>query len=181
MDKRERTAFEILVRENSSMLTAYLSSLLVDKNSIDDLFHEAMIVAWRRFDDCDLSKPFGPWLRGIASRLVMAEHRKKKKTPYLLSDDVRVAISEQFEKIDSSAAETWEQRSVALGECIDALPVDRKKIILQRYLKGQSAQEIATNSELTIETCKNRVQRARGRLVQCLQSRGLLSEVLSHE
>ena len=182
MNNRERTAFEILVRENASMLTAYLSSLLVDKNSMDDLFQEVMIVAWRRLDDCDLSKPFGLWLRGIASRLVMAEHRRRKLTPSLLSDDVRVAISEQFGKIDSKASDTWQDRSAVLRECIDALPDDRKKIILQRYLEDQSAQDVATKNDLTIEACKKRLQRARSRLVQCLQTRGLLlGEVLSHE
>jgi len=182
VNKSERTAFEILVRENASMLSAYLGCLLVDENSVDDLFQEVMIVAWRRLDDCDLSQPFGPWLRGIASRLVMAEHRRLKKVPLLLSDGVRVAISEQFENIDSNAGDTWEQRSAVLRECIDSLPADRKKMILQRYLEGQSAQDIATGSDLKIEVCKKQLQRARHRLVQCLQSRGfLLREVLSHE
>jgi RNA polymerase sigma factor (sigma-70 family) len=182
VNKRERTVFEILVRENTSMLTAYLGSLLVDKNSVDDLFQEVMIEAWRRHDDCDLSKPFGPWLRGIASRVVMAEHRRGNKVPQLLSDEVRLAISEQFENIDSKAGDTWEQRAAAVRECIDALSVDGKKIVLQRYLDGQSAREIATSRELQIGACKKLLQRARGQLVQCLQSRGLLlSEVLSHE
>ena len=182
MNKRERTVFEIHVRENASMLTAYLGSLLVDKKSVDDLFQQVMIVAWRRLDDCDLSKPFGPWLRGIASRVVMAKHRRGNKVPQLLSDEVRLAISEQFENIDANPGDTWEQRAAAVRECIDALPVDGKKIVSQRYFDGQSAREIAASSELQIGACKKRLQRARGQLVQCLQSRGLLlSEVLSHE
>ena len=182
MEKRERTAFEILVRENASMLSAYLGSLLVDRNAIDDLFHEVMIVAWRSFDDWDSNQPFGRWLRGIASRLVMAEHRRRNMVPRLLSDDVRVAVSEQFDAIESKAGDTWEQHAEVLRDCVTELPVERKEVILQRYHDGHSVQEIAASGELKIEACMKRLQRARIRLVQCLQSKGfLVSEVLPYE
>lgn len=81
MDQRERKAFEILVRENARMLTTYLRSLVHDEAAVDDLFQETMVVAWRRLDECDLSRPFSPWLRGIASRFVMAHYRKRKQQP----------------------------------------------------------------------------------------------------
>ena len=81
MDLKARKAFEILARENSRMLIVYLRSLVQDEAAIDDLFQETMVVAWRRLDECDLDRPFGPWLRGIASRLVMAHYRKKKAEP----------------------------------------------------------------------------------------------------
>ncbi len=44
---KAQLAFEILARENSRMLTAYLRTLVADEAVIDDLFQEAMIVAWR--------------------------------------------------------------------------------------------------------------------------------------
>ena len=74
-DQKAKLAFEILARENARMLTVYLRSIVCDDSTVDDLFQEAMVVAWKRLDECDLSKPFGPWLRGIASRLVMAHYR----------------------------------------------------------------------------------------------------------
>ncbi len=182
MEKRERTAFEILVRENASMLSAYLGSLLVDRNAIDDLFHEVMMVAWRSFDGRDSKQPFGPWLRGIASRLVMAEYRRKNKVPRLLSDDVRVAVSEQFDAIESNIGDTWEQHAEVLRNCVAGLPVERKEVILQRYRVGHSVEEIAASGELKIEACMKRLQQARVRLLRCLQSRGfLISEALPHE
>ncbi len=68
MSQRETKAFEILMRENSRMLLSYLNCVVQDVASVDDLFQETMVVAWRRLGDCDLSVPFGPWLRGIATR-----------------------------------------------------------------------------------------------------------------
>ena len=48
------------------MLTVFLRSRVNDEAAVDDLFQETMLVAWKRLDECDLSRPFGPWLRGIA-------------------------------------------------------------------------------------------------------------------
>jgi len=37
-----------------------------DQTAADDIWQETMLVAWRRFDDDDTTRPFGAWLRGIA-------------------------------------------------------------------------------------------------------------------
>ena len=63
------------------MLTVFLRSRVNDEAAVDDLFQETMLVAWKRLDECDLSRPFGPWLRGIAHRLVMALYRKQNRRP----------------------------------------------------------------------------------------------------
>lgn len=68
------------------MLMVYLRSLVRDEATVADLFQEAMVVAWRRLDECDLDQPFGPWLRGIASRLVLAHYRKQKTAPVMLHE-----------------------------------------------------------------------------------------------
>ncbi len=68
VNKKAHKAFEILARENSRMLTVYLRSLVRDEAAVDDLFQEAMVVAWRRLDECDLDRPFGPWLSTASGR-----------------------------------------------------------------------------------------------------------------
>ncbi len=46
-DQKAKLAFEIIARENSRMLTAYLRTLVDDESVVDDLFQESMLVAWR--------------------------------------------------------------------------------------------------------------------------------------
>ena len=101
-DRRESKGFGMLVRENSRMLMVYLGSLINDEAAVDDLFQETMLVAWRRMDDCDLTREFGPWLRGIASRLVMAHFRKKKKLPVLVNPLQKFFIQEVHVSSDLS-------------------------------------------------------------------------------
>ena len=121
MNKKAKKAFEILVRENSRMLLVYLRSLVRDESAIDDLFQETMLVAWRRLDECDLSRPFGPWVRGIASRIVLAHYRKQQKNPVLLSEAVLQILDSHFEAINEIASDTWDDKLSALRQCIDAL------------------------------------------------------------
>jgi len=79
--------FETLVREHADMLTIYLTSALGDVPDVDDLFQETMVVAWRRLDDFDHTRPFGAWLRGIARNLLLAHRREQSRrrcTPVIL-------------------------------------------------------------------------------------------------
>lgn len=163
------------------MLMVYLRSLVRDEATIDDLFQETMVVAWRRLDECDLDGPFGPWLRGIASRLVLAHYRKQKAAPLLLSESVLQVVDRHFENINLLAGDTWDDKVAALRECIDALPERQRSVIGARYFDGLSAAEVAERFELSLEACKKRLQRGRAMLAECLKTKGVLaaSEVTS--
>lgn len=159
----------------------YLRSLVRDEAAVDDLFQEVFVVAWRRLDECDLDRPFGPWLRGIASRLVMAYYRKQKTAPVLLHEAVLQVVDRHFENINQLAGDTWEDKVSALRVCIEALPERQKSVISGRYFDGQSAVEVAEQFELSLEACKKRLQRGRAMLAECLKTKGVLvaSEVTS--
>lgn len=174
-EQKTRLAFEILARENSRMLMVYLRSLVRDESAIDDLFQESMIVAWRRLDECDLDRPFGPWLRGIASRLVMAHYRHQKAAPIVLQEAVLSVIDRHFENISLLAGDTWDDKVVALHGCVDALPVRQKDVISGRYFDDLPTQALAERLELTLEACKKRLQRGRAMLAECLKKKGILS------
>ena len=157
------------------MLMVYLRSMIRDESAVDDLFQEAMVVAWRRLDECDLDQPFGPWLRGIASRLVLAHYRKQKTAPVMLHEAVLQVVDRHFENINLLAGDTWDDKVAALRECIDALPELQKSVIGGRYFDGLSAAEVAERFELTLEACKKRLQRGRTMLAECLKTKGVLS------
>jgi RNA polymerase sigma-70 factor (ECF subfamily) len=99
MDK-EKKSFEILVRENSRMLTVFLSTRIREQAVIDDLFQETMLVAWKRLPDYDLDRPFGPWLRGIAYRVTLDYFKKQSRIPFLISESVNDLIDKHFESIN---------------------------------------------------------------------------------
>ena len=175
VSQKARKVFDILARENSRMLMVYLRSLIRDETVVDDLFQETMLVAWRRLDDCDLDRPFGPWLRGIASRLVLAYYRKRKVDPVILQDAILNVVDRHFENINVLAGDTWDDKVLALQACIEDLPEKNRAAITSKYFDGLSVASVAQRFDLNLEACKKRIQRGRIMLAKCLRSKGVLS------
>ena len=174
MSQREKRSFEILVRENTRMLTVFLRSRVKDEAAVDDLFQETMLVAWKRLDDCDLSRPFGPWLRGIAHRLVMAHYRRQNRRPLALPDEVLELVDEHFENIQAQPGDTWDDKVSALHECLETLPEKHRVVVQGRYLEDEPAKSVAERLGISLEACKKRLQRARAMLADCLKRKGAL-------
>ena len=59
------------MREHAQALDLFLRARLRDPGDVDDVFQEALIVAWRRLADYDPERRFGPWIRGIARRIAL--------------------------------------------------------------------------------------------------------------
>lgn len=172
--EKDHLAFEILARENSRMLTVYLRALVRDETVADDLFQEAMVVAWKRLEECDLSRPFGPWLRGIAAKLVMAHYRKRKAAPVFLDEGVLSNLDRHFQAIQTAGGDTWDEKIAAIHGCLDALSPSYRTAIDGRYFKGLKPTPLAKQMGISIEACKKRLVRARSILSECLKRKDVL-------
>ncbi len=131
-----------------------------------------MLIAWRRLDDYDRSRPFGPWLRGIAGNLVLA-HRRQSGRDLLNCDP---AILEGLEKcirnFESTPADSFRDRLQQLRLCMDKLPERMRDVIDLGYGRGMLVREIAIAVDAGAEAVKKRIQRARQLLMDCLQLPG---------
>ena len=70
------TCFEELVRRYQRRIHASLVVRLNRAVEAEDLTQEVFIHAFRKLDQFDLERPFGPWLRGIAFNLLRNHWRK---------------------------------------------------------------------------------------------------------
>jgi len=165
-----REVFEILVRQHADMLTAYLRSLLGADPTVDDLFQRSMLVAWRRLPDYDRTKPFGPWLRGIASRLVMEHHRQRRGRAMTTDPAVLEALDQRYESLSCAASggDTFRDRAERLLGCLPKLPEAMRQAIELVYARGMLMGAVAVALDATEEAIKKRVQRARQLLAECL-------------
>ena len=171
-----KAIFEILVRENSDMLLTYLRAAMWDASAVDDVFQETMLTAWRRLDDSDRTRPFGPWLRGIAGKLVLAHGRKHQRNPIACEASVLEHLEQQVQHISKRSGDTWEEKIAELRACIDALPNLAKEAIDMRYMQKQPPRVIAELLSISGEALKKRLQRARAMLLECLQNKGVIPE-----
>ncbi|MFO0947155.1 MAG: sigma-70 family RNA polymerase sigma factor [Planctomycetota bacterium] len=161
--------FEILVREHAGTLTLYLRSVVRDPALVDDLFQETMLVAWRNLERFDRSRPFGPWLRGIAAKLVLAHRRKSPRAPLLCEHDVLERLDLQFEALGKQTGDTLEEKLEGLRQCLAALPEPYREAVRLRYQEGCKGEGLARRLEVSLENVKKRLQRGRGKLLECLE------------
>ena len=169
--------FEILVRENEAMLMTYLRAAVHNQSAAEDLFQETMLVAWRKLDEYDRSCPFGPWVRGIAAKLIMAHFRKAKSDIMITGCDALEYLSKQIEHIHERSGDTWEQKIDTLRQCIEALPDNYREMIELRYFKHQPASRISEITKVSLEAVRKRLQRARVQLLDCLRRKKVVMEV----
>jgi RNA polymerase sigma-70 factor (ECF subfamily) len=164
-----KSLFEILIRENSDMLVAYLRAGVRDGHAVDDLYQETVLTAWKRLDDYDRDKPIAPWLRGIAGKLMLAYYRKASRAAQPLDDQALEWLNDRFEAIHAMGGDTFQEKLAALRECIDALPETYERPITMRYAEERALREIESVLNLTTDTLKKRLSRGKTRLAECLE------------
>lgn len=162
-----RQVFEILVREHADMLTTYLRSLVRGHDVVDDLFQETLLIAWRRLGDYDHTRPFGPWLRGIASNLVLNHRRKSARAVLSCEPEVLEALERHFDEIPRMAGDTFRERVQRLSGCLELLPDKLREVVEMAYARGMLLRQIAESLGAGEEAVKKRIQRAREALHDC--------------
>ena len=170
----ERTAFEILVREHSPMLLTFIRALVRDSGAIDDVHQETLVTAWRKLDRFDRTRPFAPWLRGIAKNHVLNHYRKTRRLPIHCQETVIAHLDARIGEIERRSGDTWPEKLEALDDCLGALPAPSRTLLDLHYREEMTTDRIAGRTDLNRETVKKRLQRIRSTLAQCLERKGIL-------
>lgn len=166
-----KSLFEILIRENTDMLFAYIRSGVRDQHAVDDIYQETVLTAWKRLDSYDRKRPIGPWLRGIAGNTMLAYYRKTSRTVQPIDEETLQWLNDRFDAIGSLRGDTFHEKLAALRECIDSLPESYQRPITMRYKEGLTLIEIGSMLSLAKETLKKRLARGKARLADCLESK----------
>lgn len=161
--------FEILVREHADMLTVYLRCVVRGPTLVDDLFQETMLTAWRTLDRFDRSRPFGPWLRGIAGKLVLAHRRKSAKSVVFCEEQFLEHLEHRHAELQRLPGDTLDDKLDELRRCLELLPSTYRQAVELRYTEGLQGTGLAAKLQISTEALKKRLQRGRAHLMHCLQ------------
>jgi RNA polymerase sigma-70 factor (ECF subfamily) len=162
--------FAILVREHGERLLAFLRAS-VPASSVDDIFQDTVLVAWRRLPDYDRTRPFGAWLRGIARNLVL-DYRSKMGRERPTDDAILDGIVRRAEVEDRGDREEFRAKLVRLEDCVARLPDEYRTVIHLSYRLDAPIARIAAEVGANVEAVKKRLQRARGMIATCMESKG---------
>src|SRR5262245_29715078 len=112
--------FMAQVRSEQARLRAFIRSLGVRTEAVDDFAQDALLVAYERLADFRRDEDFGAWVRGIARRVVANALRKDHRRRQILSDHVtELLLAAAPEDLHPLAESAREDRLAALRTCLD--------------------------------------------------------------
>ena len=127
----------------------------------DDAAQDAIQRAFGALDTFDVNRPFAPWLRRIAANRAIDELRRDGRLVELDSEAAALAT------IGPDSAET----PAGLAALVQALPREKRLVVVLRYWLDYSLDEIAEALEIPFGTVASRLSRALAELREELEAR----------
>lgn len=143
-----------------------------DEARSHDLVQEAVLKAYRAWDDFALGTNCRAWLMTILRNTFINEFRRARRRPSPVDFD-DVAERSVFEGLDEEDPEgRFFERLIddEVVAAIDELPDEFRVTVVLSDLEGLSYQEVAEVLEIPVGTVKSRLFRARRRLQEKLYS-----------
>lgn len=165
VDQLDREQFVRLLTRHDRVIRAFLRSLLPNFTDVDEVMQEVSVTIWRKFSSLDDSSNFCRWACGIARIEVLRFWRSKARDRIVLGEDVEQLIAN--EGVDQ-LAERQEQLT-ALEGCVEKLPEEKKRLVLEAYSGERSMKAIADAAGKSPESIYQVLSRLRRQLLKCIE------------
>jgi RNA polymerase sigma-70 factor (ECF subfamily) len=162
--KGDRPAFAVLVEHYWDRLYRWLYRMTHDRHAAEDLTQETFLKAFAGLNRFQAGTNFAAWLFRIAHNN-FANGRRKVRQREPLPDDLASKDGDPLEEAQSREALRDLARAVA------RVPEEFRSALLLRVEQGLSFREIAEVLDLTEETARWRVFKARQKLLALLAPR----------
>ena len=146
-------------------LRAFVRSLLPNSSDTDDVVQETNLVLWRKREEYDASRPFGPWARRIAYFQTLAHLKSRSRSrESQFSDEWLEQIADEVE----NRAAQMDDRVDALRSCLSKLPPKDRTLVQERYAEGTSVKGMASASGRSADAVSMHLYRLRKKLATCI-------------
>jgi len=157
------------VRREQSRLRAFVRSIGVRSEMVDDLVQDALVLAFEKLGEFDRNEDFGAWVRGIARRLVANARRKEGRRQRILSEHLTDVLVE-YEPAQP-AIEDGDERLAALEGCYERIPNHSRELLQLRCFEELPRGTIATRLGRTANDVRQILFRLRRMLLSCVETR----------
>ena len=157
--KGDRSAFGELVDRHKNTLIGYLTRLLGNPDSAEDLAQEAFLRLYECRDRYVEQGNLGGYLYTIATNLVRSRARQKKRRQFLRS--VFLSRNGGNHEAPQQASLLIDELQSTLGRAIASLPVHYRVPLVLHEIEGWTYKEIGAASRCREGTVKSRIHRGR--------------------
>jgi RNA polymerase sigma-70 factor (ECF subfamily) len=163
-------AFEQLVRRYQQVMFGVAVRILGDRDEAEDVTQNAFIAAWRRLPEFRADAKFSTWMYRIVTNQALNQARGQSRRPRPADRETLEAASGSWASTTVDAdPERHAQRAALLAavrRALAALPDQLRVCWLLREVHERSYQEVADITEVSLDTARGRIFRARHRLAE---------------
>jgi RNA polymerase sigma-70 factor (ECF subfamily) len=161
-------AFAELVRRHQSAVRGCLAVRLEQPHEAEDLAQEAFVTAYRKLDEFDTERPFGPWVRSIAFNLLRNHWRKFRVVGVGGNDELEAMVDQTI----AARCDGREGRELsALRDCLETLDGPARALMERRYNDEASVREIAKEQGRGYSAVTMHLHRVRELLANCVRAK----------
>lgn len=161
-------AFGTLVQRHQRSVFNVCYRMLGERGLAEDLTQDTFIRAHQRLETFDIKRPFGPWIRRIATNLCL--NHLKRKQPILQPLEDELTISTPGGTTNPERVQIQREQRQTIRQALAELPPHYRAVIELRHFQDMNYQEISETLNLPINTAKSHLFRARKLLAEKLEN-----------
>ena len=160
----DRGAISQLIDRHSNRVRDYIRMMVKDRDVADDILQNTLIKVVRVIDEgryADTGK-FLSWVLRIAHNQVIDYFRAQKSAKTVNESDAGYNVLGTLRFADSTVEDKMvaEQIAADVRRLVDFLPEEQREVVMLRYYSGLSFQEIADQTDVSINTALGRMRYA---------------------
>ena len=157
--------FMALYSSHQRRLYLYTVTLMCGAVDADDVFQEANLVLWQKFDQYREGTNFFAWACQIIRNKAMKHREKRARAAQLLDPDVFDRMAElavaEVEHLD-------EFHRRVLADCMSRLSPGDRELMRQRYAESMPVQTMAASLDRSPNAVSKSLGRIRRLLLECI-------------
>jgi RNA polymerase sigma-70 factor (ECF subfamily) len=165
-EQGEGKLFLSLFLRNERRLYAYILTLLPNRADADDVFQEASLVMWDKFDGDHPPDDFVAWGCRIAYFKVLDFCKKRQRSRVLFSQAMLDRLAETA--VEQAAALQLDERREALAGCIAKLSPPDRDLLARRFAEGATIRSVAAGVGRSVDAVYKALARIRQALFACV-------------
>jgi len=158
-------AFDLLVRENRSLITRRVRRLCQNDADVEDIVQEVMVTMYRKLDHFKGKSALSTWLYRIATNAFLMHERRKRREKLTFIENEPYKDESSFEGHRYEGTDgfrhVYERELLdSISEAMETLPARYRQVLLMRRRDGLSLKEVSRLANITVASVKSRQYRA---------------------
>ena len=174
----DRSAISELIERHSRRVRSYIGMMVKDDDIADDIFQETFIKAVKVIDEgryTDNGK-FLSWVLRIAHNRVLDHFRRVKSSKQINESEAGYDVigTLRFSEPTTEDEMVHDEIEETIRSLVELLPDEQREVVRLRYYSKLSFQEIAEQTEVSINTALGRMRYALINLRRMIKERNIV-------